>query len=274
MSNVSIFEKKWLDIVFENKNKEYGAYQLRRESPKTTLLAFVSGIGFIALISGTALLVSAFGTPKPPVPKPDLTDSIIVHRVILDDDVAPPPPPPPVFPGSNTTNHTTKPIPVPVPTPLADPDPEPNPEPVGNPSEPSGGNGAATGGVSGGFGDTSNTFSTPIPETPAKPVSPNLLDEQPQYPGGIKKFYTYIADHFDNLEIDDLEQITVTLSFVIEKDGSMTNIKVLRNPGYGIDKEAIRVLQSDKAKWKPGVKEGKFVPSLYTIPITVKLNAE
>jgi protein TonB len=60
--------------------------------------------------------------------------------------------------------------------------------------------------------------------------------------------------------------------FVIEKDGSMTDIKVLRNPGYGMDKEAIRVLKSLKTKWKPGIKDGQKMRTQYTLPITVQMN--
>jgi protein TonB len=46
MSNVSIFEKKWIDLVFEGKNKAYGAYQLRQENPKTTIKALFSALLF------------------------------------------------------------------------------------------------------------------------------------------------------------------------------------------------------------------------------------
>ena len=62
------------------------------------------------------------------------------------------------------------------------------------------------------------------------------------------------------------------VSFVIEKDGSMSDIKVLRNPGYGLDKEAVRVLKSLKTKWKPGVKDGQFVRTQYTLPIKIQMN--
>ena len=56
MANLSIFEKKWLDLVFEGKNQEYGAYKLRQDSTKTTIIAFLSGILF--------LLTSALGHPN------------------------------------------------------------------------------------------------------------------------------------------------------------------------------------------------------------------
>lgn len=61
MSNLSIFEKKWLDLVFEGKNQEYGAYQLRKNSSRTTILAFFSGILFLGFVSGLGMLFSSFG---------------------------------------------------------------------------------------------------------------------------------------------------------------------------------------------------------------------
>jgi periplasmic protein TonB len=66
--------------------------------------------------------------------------------------------------------------------------------------------------------------------------------------------------------------LTVTVSFVIEKDGSMTDIRVIRNPGYGLDKEAIRVLKSLKTKWTPGKLKGENVRTQYTLPITLRIN--
>jgi protein TonB len=59
---------------------------------------------------------------------------------------------------------------------------------------------------------------------------------------------------------------------VIEKDGSMTNIHVKRDPGYGLGKEAIRVLKSLRTKWTPGIINSKPVRTAYDLPITVQMN--
>ena len=80
MANLSIFEKKWLDLVFEGKNQEYGAYKLRQDSTKTTIIAFFSGILFLGFVSGMGMLLSSFG-PKPVIlPNEPLDDSIIVVK--------------------------------------------------------------------------------------------------------------------------------------------------------------------------------------------------
>ncbi|HTG67178.1 MAG TPA: energy transducer TonB, partial [Flavobacterium sp.] len=59
------------------------------------------------------------------------------------------------------------------------------------------------------------------------------------------------------------------VSFVVEKDGSLTDIKVLRDIGYGTGKEAIRVLQKSP-KWNPGIQNGKPVRVQYSLPITIQ----
>jgi periplasmic protein TonB len=61
----------------------------------------------------------------------------------------------------------------------------------------------------------------------------------------------------------------VYVTFVVEKDGSLTDIKVLRDIGYGTGKEAIRVL-SKCPKWMPGEQNGKKVRVLYSLPITIQ----
>ncbi len=60
------------------------------------------------------------------------------------------------------------------------------------------------------------------------------------------------------------------LGFVVEKDGTLTDIKVLRDPGYGIGKVAEKVLRS-MPKWKPAVQNGRSVRSQFTLPITIQV---
>ena len=57
MSKVSVFEQGWIDLVFEGRNKQYGAYQLRQEQSKTTIVALITGIALIlALVSIPAVI--------------------------------------------------------------------------------------------------------------------------------------------------------------------------------------------------------------------------
>lgn len=273
MSNVSIFEKKWIDLVFEGKNKEYGAYQLRKESPRTTLGAFFFSLLFIGLIFGVGMLFSSFNSPSKNEVPVVLNDSIIRVDLIEppvteEEEKVEKEESSPAAPIEDVSEN--KPFVV-APTAEAEPDVKKNVD-LPNTNTPVGGVVGGTGIVpttnpsSGGDGDNDE------PKTPTGPVLSNVLDMQPEFPGGMKKFYDYVGDNFERQEIDNVESITVHVSFVIEKDGSMTDIRVLRNPGYGMDKEAIRVLKSLKTKWKPGVLNGQNVRTQYTLPITVKIN--
>ena len=82
MSKVSIYENGWTNLVFEGKNKEYGAYQLRKNDSVTTITAFFFGLLFIISISGIAFLLSSFNTKEVIKEKPIVYPD--VHLVKFD----------------------------------------------------------------------------------------------------------------------------------------------------------------------------------------------
>ncbi|HEY4618758.1 MAG TPA: energy transducer TonB, partial [Flavobacterium sp.] len=94
------------------------------------------------------------------------------------------------------------------------------------------------------------------------------IEVKPEFPGGMDKFYGYVAKNYRAPEEEGLKG-KVYVTFVVEKDGSLTDIKVLRDIGYGTGKEAIRVLKSCP-RWNPGVQNGKPVRVLYSLPITIQ----
>ncbi|MFA7446462.1 MAG: energy transducer TonB [Flavobacteriaceae bacterium] len=94
---------------------------------------------------------------------------------------------------------------------------------------------------------------------------PKFLEVQASFPGGMEKFRKYIKKNY-KLNIDRNERGTVEVQFVVEKDGSLTNIKVIRDIGFGTGQEAIRILK-ESPKWNPGIKNGKPVRVIYTMPI-------
>jgi protein TonB len=94
----------------------------------------------------------------------------------------------------------------------------------------------------------------------------------PEFPGGIQKFYNYVGNNFEKPEIDELNNYKVYVAFVIERDGSMSDIKVIKDPGFGLGREAVRVLKSLKTKWSPGMIGSKPVRTAYNLPITVQMN--
>lgn len=99
------------------------------------------------------------------------------------------------------------------------------------------------------------------------------LDMKPDYPGGIKEFYSFISRNFSVPEVDKDMLAKILLSFVVEKDGTLSNIKVLRDPGYGMGDEAVRIFKLCPEKWIPGYKNGKPVRCSYTIPININVSS-
>jgi TonB family protein len=99
-----------------------------------------------------------------------------------------------------------------------------------------------------------------------------IVDEMPQYPGGEKAMMEYVAKNVKYpQEAKDKEiQGRVFVSFVVEKDGSVSTVKVMRGIGGGCDEEAVRVVSS-MPKWKPGIKDGKPVRVSYMMPLNFKL---
>ncbi|MCQ2301962.1 MAG: energy transducer TonB [Bacteroidales bacterium] len=99
-----------------------------------------------------------------------------------------------------------------------------------------------------------------------------IVEEMPEYPGGEKKLLEYVGKSvkYPQIARESGIQGRVFVNFVIEPDGSVSNVKVLRGIGGGCDEEAMRVIKS-MAKWKPGKQRGKAVRVSYTLPVNFKL---
>ena len=112
-----------------------------------------------------------------------------------------------------------------------------------------------------------------IVEKPQQDVSNNKLydsavvEVKPEYPGGMPAFYKFIANKYNvpNAKLNG----KVLVSFIIDKEGSITDIKVLRDLGYGTGDEAVRVLKL-MPKWIPAMQNGKPVNCRYMLPLTLK----
>lgn len=94
------------------------------------------------------------------------------------------------------------------------------------------------------------------------------IEKKPEYPGGVEAFYEYVGKKYRTPNVKGL-QGKVFVTFIVEKDGSISNVKVLRDIGHGTGKEAVRVLKNSK-KWIPGEQNGKKVRVLYSLPLTIQ----
>jgi protein TonB len=99
-----------------------------------------------------------------------------------------------------------------------------------------------------------------------------IVEEMPAYPGGDQKLMEFIAKgiKYPQIARETGIQGRVFVGFVVEPDGSVSNVKVLRGIGGGCDEEAMRVVKS-MPKWKPGKQRGKAVRVSYMLPVNFKL---
>lgn len=95
-----------------------------------------------------------------------------------------------------------------------------------------------------------------------------VVEEQPGYPGGDEARLRYLSENIDYPVIarESGIQGTIFLTFVVERDGSITDVKVLRGIGGGCDEEAVRVVKN-MPKWNPGKQRGKEVRVQFQMPI-------
>lgn len=274
MSKSSIYEASWTNLVFENKNKEYGAYQLRQENSKTTITALFAALLLLATIGSVSMLINKFGSNPPVENDPIIIDKPVV--VAVDPLVQPKieePIAPPAQESAPAAVTTSAQLVNPVITHAADAVEEIAVNTDNAPVvENTNGTGTAVNAMPTTTGSGEGVSPVTDPGTSVLPVT--SLDKLPEFPGGMGKFYTYVGNNFNRPELDAEKTLRVYVSFVIERDGSITDIMVKNDPGYGIGKEAIRVLKSLKTKWIPGILNGKPVRTAYNLPITIKTEVE
>lgn len=100
-----------------------------------------------------------------------------------------------------------------------------------------------------------------------------IVEEMPSYPGGAEALYEYLNDNirYPIVALESGISGRVYVQFVVEKDGSVSDVKVLRGIGGGCDEEAIRVVEK-MPRWNPGKQRGRAVRVLYMVPINFTLN--
>lgn len=98
------------------------------------------------------------------------------------------------------------------------------------------------------------------------------VDEMPSFPGGLNGLMTFLAQNmvYPVTAQENGVQGRVTVSFVVETDGSITDVEVARSVDPFLDREAMRIVKA-MPKWTPGKKNGKPVRVKYTVPVVFRL---
>ena len=276
MARLDILDPEWIEVVFSGRNKAYGAYVLRKENAKTSVRALIIASLFFVLAIAMPTIINKL---KGFIPKAD--EKVKMEDVVLIppppiDAAKPPPPPPQVEPPKPKVDQVRFPPPVVKPdneVPEKDPptvkelevkDPGPKDQ-KGDPNQEVR--------IDEAVGKADITQK--VVEESNEVVSFAAVEKLPSFPGGEAAFGAYLSKtiRYPPVAKENNTQGRVIVSFVVERDGNLTDIKVLRDIGGGCGPEAIRVLQKSP-KWTPGIQNGKPVRVAYTMPINFTLAGE
>ena len=257
---LDIFKSNWIDMVFENRNKSYGAYVLRKENPKTTIKALIIG-GLIFIVLMALPMIDWSGLGKGADEKVTMAEMANLPPPPEVKPLIPPPPPPPPAPKIDEVKF--------VPPKVVKKEEvveeiktieELKDKNVGAKDIKGNDDGKIIIDEPAGDGDKNNQI-----------IDDNTIytavEVRPDFPGGMQKFYDFVSKNFKTPEEDEVSG-KIMIQFVVEKDGSLTDIKVVRDLGFGTGKEAERVLRKSP-KWKPGVQNGRPVRVSYLLPISI-----
>ncbi|HRO41524.1 MAG TPA: TonB family protein [Flavipsychrobacter sp.] len=259
-----ILKSDYLDILFEGRNKSYGGYELRKNYPKRVLrsMLVLAGIG---LATGTYAIISNLN-------KDDNRKVAMIKEVTLAepppiDPTKPPPPPPPPEPPP-PVKPTVKFTP-----PVIKKDEEvqeqEKPPPIEEMKDKSAGIKTQEGdpnGIDPGIVD-------PGPGTGAVEAPPpqifTYVEQMPEPSVNVNEFLSKNI-RYPELAKENNIQGRVTVRFVVDEQGEVSDVNVVKGIGGGCDEEAKRVVMK-MPKWKPGKQNGKAVKVYYTLPISFRL---
>ncbi|MCX6290729.1 MAG: energy transducer TonB [Bacteroidetes bacterium] len=256
------------EILFEHRNKEYGAYQLRKSYSSTLIRSFIFSLTLLVLFFGVPFLVQYLS--KKPVPvsivfksdkieigkKYDLKQKIEIKKtsrqsfrknVVADAPYE-------VKKDSLITQTEIK------------------KDSLQNNIS------AATHADDAGSDTTGNNKDPEIKKegsgilASALPMSMATVDNPPHFPGGDQKLISFLQDHIHYNETAKHAGITgrVYASFIINHKGEVESIKIIRSLGYGLDEEVVRVLEM-MPPWEPGTYKGNKVSTVLNIPVSFSL---
>ena len=260
------------EVVFANRNKSYGAYALRNDYSNQLTKALFIGIAFFASVSAVPLVMNAFKS-EVLLPKDDFSGREIL---VINDTETPKPKP------DNTTPARVKTVANPEVTPVREIRKKTS-LPTKKDFE-----GAAIGSETKDGPETTISVAPPIsvgppsatdhqPVSPPAPVEdPNVIidgakaDVAADFKGGINAFRQKVAQGFDTSSVDQSGVVSATITFVVEKDGSISNIKIT-GANADFNQEAERTVKSIKTKWTPAQLKGKAVRSSFRMPISMRI---
>jgi protein TonB len=265
-TKLNLYNPDWIELVFTNRNKSYGAFELRQHYSSTMLKAM--GIGFTTVLAAALLYnVSLRHVIEAPVTL--FTERVIKLKELkiekpVEPKLAPSKPQPPVTTQKLTSFVvTTQPV----------SEEPPKISQLTGAIGPATVKGDDTAPVENVVAPSTGPGSSPAPVVDESIHSTGSLETMPEPVGGAAAWSKFLNRNlrFPAEAQDAGKGGRVIVSFVIEKDGRLSDITVTNGAGYGMDEEALRVLKLAKP-WKPGIQNGNPVRVRYTIPMNFQLS--
>jgi len=273
-------EFRFNEVLFEHRNKEYGAYALRNESDRILTKALFIGASLMAAVSITPFVLSA------------MKSDVVIDRIKDDGErriikiVEPPEKDPPVQIVKTVAPPNTKTFDSTVPTPSSDAKDDVKKDPIpddavagfvnnfkGEPVTPNTPNVPT---VSVGTGPVITTpppvISDPVDKN--KIAAPGELGVEANFTGGIDAFRNKVMNNFDGSGFESEDVVKTTVTFIVEMDGTISGVKA-NGTNADFNSEAMRTIKniSSKGKWIPAKnKKGEFVRSYFKFPISMKFD--
>ena len=240
------------EIVFADRNKEYGAYTLRRDYDKRMVIILVSFVATLALSFGIFAYLKSIPEEVIEIKPVDVST---IPPAKPEEELPPPPPEPPVpilekltqFLPPVIVNEEVDEVP-PIQENLED-------KKISTINQE-------------GSDDSFNASVGPaetVVEAPKVEQIYEAVEEDAEFPGG--KPSDFVSSHFNPDAAADVEG-KIIVRFVVELDGSISNVDVARGLSPEANREAIRVIRS-MPRWKPGKNNGKAVRSRFSLPILI-----
>ncbi len=263
------------EIVFENRNKAYGAYDLRTSYRSVLTKSFILGtiLFLVAAITPFVIMkIKQMNAKEATEVNANLIDILPEEPIIeevVEDEPPPPPPPKEEEPQQEVIQNV-------VPEPVKAPKVETPPPPITKQLE-------TTTGLIAQEGVKTPSYTPPPP--PPGPTKSTTVEVKPQvsetqvyteveqlaeFPGGINSFRSKVNSSFDTSVMDgDEGTVKTEVTFVVERDGSITDVKA-NGSNKDFNAEAIRTVKSIKNKWAPAKINGQSVRYRYRMPLTMQ----
>ena len=276
MAKIDIVSNDWSDIVFAGRNQAYGAYQLRRNTSKRNVISILSMLAMAILVFAGARFKSAYDayqaerlssmavTELTQIDEPK-KEAEVKQQIQLDEP-------------EQVVEKVKSSIKFDVPE-IKEDDQVKEEDELKTQDELLNSN-TAIGAFDVEGNDEENGEVLKATETIAQPEPPkedvqkvfDVVEEMPSFPGGPGALMSWLADNVKYPVVAQENGVSgrVTVAFVVERDGSITDVQVVRSVDPALDKEAVRAVKS-MPKWIPGKQNGQAVRVKFNVPVLFRL---